>query len=50
MTDTAREIAGRAKAAGCEIVLPQDVVVAREFKAGARERDRRRRPPARRTR
>jgi len=35
MTDTAREIAGRAKAANCEIVLPQDVVVAREFKAGA---------------
>jgi len=35
MTDIARDIAGRARAAGCEIVLPQDVVVAREFKAGA---------------
>ena len=32
---TAREIMARAKAAGCELVLPTDVVVAREFKAGA---------------
>ena len=35
MTDTAREIMAKAGAAGCEIVLPSDVVVAREFKAGA---------------
>ncbi|MEL6700103.1 MAG: phosphoglycerate kinase, partial [Pseudomonadota bacterium] len=35
MTDTAREIMDKAKTAGCEIVLPTDVVVAREFKAGA---------------
>ncbi|CUH62961.1 Phosphoglycerate kinase [Thalassovita gelatinovora] len=35
MTDTAAEIFGKAKAAGCEIVLPVDVVVAAEFKAGA---------------
>ncbi|PIE06664.1 MAG: phosphoglycerate kinase [Rhodobacterales bacterium] len=33
--DTAREILESAKAAGCEIVLPTDVVVAREFKANA---------------
>jgi phosphoglycerate kinase len=33
--ETAREIAARAEAAGCAIVLPIDVVVAREFKAGA---------------
>ncbi|MBP7001880.1 phosphoglycerate kinase [Amaricoccus sp.] len=35
MADTAREIMAKAAAAGCEIVLPVDVVVAREFKAGA---------------
>ncbi len=35
MTDTAREIMDKAKAAGCMIILPSDVVVAREFKAGA---------------
>ena len=35
MTGTAREIAEKAAAAGCEILLPRDVVVAREFKAGA---------------
>lgn len=35
MADTAREIMTKAKAAGCAIVLPVDVVVAREFKAGA---------------
>jgi len=35
MTDTAREIMEKAEAAGCEIILPVDVVVAREFKAGA---------------
>ena len=32
---TAIEILGKAKAAGCEVILPRDVVVAREFKAGA---------------
>ncbi|MEQ8341966.1 MAG: phosphoglycerate kinase [Marinovum algicola] len=35
MTDTAREIMAKAQAAGCNILLPLDVVVAREFKAGA---------------
>ena len=35
MTDTALEIMEKAKAEGCEIILPVDVVVAREFKAGA---------------
>lgn len=35
MTDTAREILAAAAAASCEIILPTDVVVAREFKAGA---------------
>jgi phosphoglycerate kinase len=35
LADTAREIMAKAEAAGCEIVLPVDVVVAREFKAGA---------------
>ncbi|MDD9742387.1 MULTISPECIES: phosphoglycerate kinase [Marinovum] len=35
MTDTAREIMAKAQAAGCNILLPFDVVVAREFKAGA---------------
>lgn len=35
MTGTASEIMDKAKAAGCEIILPVDVVVAREFKAGA---------------
>lgn len=35
MADTAREIFAKAKDAGCEIILPVDVVVAREFKAGA---------------
>lgn len=33
--DSAREIMARAQAAGCELVLPTDVVVAREFRAGA---------------
>ena len=32
---TAREIMAKAEAAGCAILLPADVVVAREFKAGA---------------
>ncbi len=35
LADTARDILERAKAAGCEVILPSDVVVAREFRAGA---------------
>lgn len=35
MTDTAREIMTKAETAGCRIILPVDVVVAREFKEGA---------------
>ncbi|WAP68009.1 phosphoglycerate kinase [Jiella pelagia] len=35
LADTARAIVEAAKAAGCEIVLPTDAVIAREFKAGA---------------
>jgi phosphoglycerate kinase len=35
MADTARDILAKAAAAGCRIHLPVDVVVAREFKAGA---------------
>lgn len=35
MADTAREIMTKAKAAGCTIHLPADVVVAREFRAHA---------------
>ncbi len=35
MTDTAREIMTKAHTAGCNIVLPTDVVVAREFAANA---------------
>ena len=35
MADTAREIMDKASAGGCTIHLPVDVVVAREFKAGA---------------
>lgn len=35
LADTAREILEKAKAAGCEIILPRDIVVARDFKAGA---------------
>ncbi len=35
MADTARDILTKAKDAGCEIILPIDVVVAREFKEGA---------------
>ncbi len=38
LADTARDILNRAKAAGCEIHLPKDVVVAKEFKAGAADR------------
>jgi len=36
LADTARAIMARAEAAGCELVLPSDIVVAREFKAGAK--------------
>jgi len=35
MADTARAILAKAKTAGCVIILPVDIVVAREFKAGA---------------
>jgi phosphoglycerate kinase len=35
LADTAREILVKAEKAGCEIILPRDIVVAREFKAGA---------------
>jgi phosphoglycerate kinase len=35
MADTARDILAKAEAAGCEIILPSDIIVAREFKAGA---------------
>jgi len=35
LADTARAIMAEAKDAGCAIVLPTDVVVAREFKANA---------------
>ena len=35
MTDTASEILTKAQAAGCEIILPTDVVVASEFAANA---------------
>lgn len=35
MADTAREIMAKADAVGCQIVLPVDVVVAREFATGA---------------
>lgn len=35
MADTARDIMAKAAAQGCDIVLPGDVVVAREFAAGA---------------
>ncbi|WP_300516655.1 phosphoglycerate kinase [Aliiroseovarius sp.] len=35
MADTAREILAKAEDAGCEIVLPRDIVVAREFAANA---------------
>ncbi|WP_411816488.1 phosphoglycerate kinase [Hyphococcus sp. DH-69] len=35
LADTAREIMTQAEKSGCEIVLPLDVVVAKEFKEGA---------------
>jgi phosphoglycerate kinase len=38
LMDTAKEIEAIAKASGCDILLPRDVVVAREFKANAQSR------------
>ncbi|MEX1249947.1 MAG: phosphoglycerate kinase [Hyphomonas sp.] len=38
LVDTAREIEAIAKASGCDIILPRDVVVAKEFKAHAAHR------------
>jgi phosphoglycerate kinase len=35
LADTARDILARAKQAGCDVILPRDIVVAREFKAHA---------------
>jgi phosphoglycerate kinase len=35
LAETARDIMGQASSKGCEIVLPTDVVVAKEFKEGA---------------
>ncbi len=35
LADTAREIMAKAEAKGCQLVLPVDVIVAAEFKAGA---------------
>ena len=35
LAETARQIMAKAKTVGCEIVLPVDVVLAREFKSGA---------------
>ena len=38
LLDTAREIMANAAAKGCKIMLPSDVVLAKEFKAGAENR------------
>lgn len=35
LAETARDILKKAEAAGCEVILPRDIVVAREFKANA---------------
>ncbi|MDO6589700.1 phosphoglycerate kinase [Loktanella sp. D2R18] len=35
LADTARKILAKAETAGCEIILPRDIVIAREFKANA---------------
>ena len=35
MAGTARDILARAEAAGCEVILPSDAMIAREFRAGA---------------
>ena len=43
MAEQARAIAAIAEDVGCALLLPTDAVVAREFKEGAAERDRRRR-------
>ncbi|SEW04794.1 phosphoglycerate kinase [Cognatiyoonia koreensis] len=40
LADTARDILAKAEAAGCEIILPRDVIIAREFKAGAESENR----------
>ena len=37
LADTARQILAKAKDAGCEIILPRDIVIAREFKGGRDE-------------
>ena len=37
LADTARDILAKAETAGCEIILPRAIVVAREFKAGAED-------------
>src|SRR3546814_6267520 len=39
MAEAAREILKKAEAAGCEVLLPVDGIVAKEFKAGAPSRD-----------
>ena len=38
LADTAREIEGKAEARGCRIILPKDVVVAAELRAGVASR------------
>ncbi len=38
LTDTAKQIEANAKAAGCDILLPTDVVVAKDFAANAEHR------------
>ena len=35
LADTARAILAKAAEAGCDVILPRDIVVAKEFKAGA---------------
>ncbi len=35
LADTARDIMAKAEAAGCQLILPEDIVVAHEFKANA---------------
>jgi phosphoglycerate kinase len=35
LAETARDILKKAEAAGCEVILPRDIVVAREFKVNA---------------
>ncbi|SHE34703.1 phosphoglycerate kinase [Litoreibacter ascidiaceicola] len=38
MANTARDIIAKAKTTGCEIILPRDIVVAKEFKENAQHR------------